>query len=200
MCQEFFGQQNKKVNLYILQHICCQCYNTDAVHIIHIYNTSYCWNRKKPTKSGLLLILTESYKNKLLIQIIEAWMYSIFMWTCVLLCQIKSSATQDTLSDCLTVHQLQATLSPLSGTDSSLNSPPAALKESRRGTSLSPPLSVRGVGTLLAGSDIESVFVFAVWQQFRRDATPALILAWPCCAHWRAATGASASCWFFDLL
>lgn len=63
-------------------------------------------------------------------------------WACVLLCQIKSSAAQETLSDCLTVHQLQTTLSPLSGTDSSLNSPPNALKESCRGRSLHRTLSV----------------------------------------------------------
>lgn len=55
--------------------------------------------------------------------------------------------------------------------------------------------------TLLAGSNIEHffcVFVVAVPQQFRRDATPPLILAWSCCAHLTTATGASASLRVFD--
>lgn len=71
-------------------------------------------------------------------------MCNIILWACLLCCQIKSSAAQDALSDCLTVHQLQTTLSPLPRTDLSLNSPPNAFKESRRGTS--PPSSVTGGG------------------------------------------------------
>ncbi|XP_075900963.1 zinc finger protein GLIS3 isoform X3 [Nelusetta ayraudi] len=43
-----------------------------------------------------------------------------------------AAATQDALSDCLTVHQLQTALSPLAGTDGSLNSSPGASNESRR--------------------------------------------------------------------
>lgn len=56
----------------------------------------------------------------------------------VLFLQMKSTTdvTQDTLTDCLTIHPLQPSLSPLAGIDNNLNPSPGASYESYSGMSV----------------------------------------------------------------